>query len=208
MKNIIFTIISIIGYCAFSQTPVIDLFDHTGFRNVHEAYYKDTHNNFSPFLGTWMYQSEGTILTIKLKKIAQFYSMGRHIYMDYVVGEYKYVVNGVEVINTLSNFEQGVDNPYSYNLYGSIINTADNIPVCTSCAPFEKSLLLNFKDPSRAGILGLEGTLILRRLTFSGRNKLEVWLKQDGNIIHEEGATPAYTSFTVPWGTYVLTKVE
>lgn len=208
MKNILVFVLMFIGTVCSSQTPILPLFDYDGDPYVSGAYYKDTFNDFDNFTGTWQYTNAGTSLIIKLQKRIQYYSTIRKRYYDMVIGEYKYIENGIEKINTLNHLIQNYPDPFDYNLVGKLITTAGDYPICTNCSPNEKLLILNFTDPSRSEVLGLDGEIILRRVDSGSTQKLELILQQTGNLYIIDDVEPAYSSFNVPWGKYILTKVN
>lgn len=208
MKIKLIIINILMGVTLYGQSPIYPVFQNSTLRNVQGAWYKDINGDYNSYIGIWKYENNGVVFTLKLEKMLQYFDPEYLTYEDFVVGEYRYVVNNVEKINTLSNFNLGLTNPYRYNLFGSAINTAENFPECSSCQPFEKRLLMMFNDPSLTNIEGLSGQLIIRRLVNSTPPKIEVWLKQEGNIYYEAGSPQPVDAFTIPWGTYVLTKVE
>ena len=67
---------------------------------------------------------------------------------------------------------------------------------------------LAFKDPTRTEVEGLGGRIVLRRVDSGGVQKIELWLRQTGNITYVGNNLPPYDSFNLPWGKYVLTKVN
>lgn len=208
MKNII-TLIAVFWLSVLSSQIIKPLANGMEYGYIQGAYYKDINNDFEAFTGIWRYENNGAILEIKLQKMLNVFDPDFCMcYTDYMVGGYKYTVSGVEKINTISLLATPFDDPYEYSLAGHNINTADCYPICEDCLPLEKRVLLIFNDPLRTQVDGLDGQLVLRRIISGGSPKLEAWLIKEGNISYEEGTTPPYTSFTVPWGKYVLTKVE
>jgi hypothetical protein len=91
-------------------------------------YYKDVDNDFGPYVGTWKSEIGNTSLTIIFNKVIND-DFGNGDYFDLLVGEYKYVENGVTLVNSFPTLMQdgtdGVpnivhpDDPWLSNL-GSI----------------------------------------------------------------------------------------
>lgn len=205
MANMLkYIIILFVAFGCKAQT-IIPILSET-YEDPTGGYLKDTFNDFDNFTGTWQYNSGGTTLTITLKKKINFYNASDNFHEDIVYGEYQYVENGVEKINTLSALVSPFPDPYSHNIEGNIINTSTAFPICTTCPPDQKRLHLSFSDPTRANINGLTGEIILRRVDSGGQQKLELWLRSAGHITYNEANPPQYTDLNVPWGTYVLTK--
>lgn len=190
-----------------AQTQILPLFKPTD-RYVTGAYYKDTFNDFDNFTGTWKHTNGATSLTVKLQKVEQYYSATSDRYFDYVIGGYQYIENGVEKINTLHQLTDSNFSLYSYSILGNILNTAADNPACNICDPFQRRLILQFEDPTRAIITGLYGEIILRRVDSGGQQKIEMRLRQVGNITYIEGNPPQFESFNVPWGSYTLIKID
>ena len=112
MKKINFIVLMLFVISCKAQIPIKSIYDDT---DINGAYYKDTNNDFDKFVGTWKYTNGITSLTITLQKKAQyhkFHSNGDNYYLDVMVGEYKYIENGVEKINTLPFLSQNFDDPY------------------------------------------------------------------------------------------------
>ena len=84
------------------------------------VYYKDIDNDFNRFEGTWLLTNGTTTLTIILEKKVMSYIQNvmsnTNYYRDALVGEYRYVENGIEKINTLPNILVDYENPYDYNI--------------------------------------------------------------------------------------------
>jgi hypothetical protein len=205
MRNLLLLVLFGQIFIGRAQSPVLPLFDSLEYGETPNAYYKDTYNDFNNFVGTWMYTNGGTSFKIVLQKKTQTYSSVNNFYRDMLVGEYQYIENGIEKVNTLSQLSLNLINVHSYGIVGNIINTAQNYPVCTNCLLNQKRIILNFKDPTTVQN-GLSGEIILRRVDEGSFQKIEVWLRQTGNIMTIGDAPPAYTSFNVPWGKYILTK--
>ena len=100
-NNIILILITFLCFSCKAQTITI-----TG-NETHSStpiggHYKDTNSILNPYEGTWLYTNGTTSITVKLRKITNFYN-GK-CYQDMLVGEYQYIENGIEKINTLNQF--------------------------------------------------------------------------------------------------------
>src|SRR5690606_103459 len=124
-----------------AQSPIFPLDDWDyGQAN---SYYKDLNNKLNPFEGTWLYTNGNTSLKIILeKRLMQF---NGDYYIDLIVGEYRYVENGVEKINTLSDLS--LDLGEDHSIYGYFIReTCKYVPV-DDCVNGEIRLQLHINDP-------------------------------------------------------------
>jgi hypothetical protein len=205
MKTIIKLAILIMGFNSHAQSPVLPLFNNPDFGAIDDAYYKDLDNSFSQFLGTWEYVNGTTSLKIVFYKSTQYFNDFSSHYEDVVYGNYRYVENGVEMVNTLSNTDA---DPYGHAIVGNLIFQNSNVPICSECTLNQKRLNLMFNDPTRNEVEGLAGEIIVKRADVGNVQKITISLTQTGNIIFIEGNPPQYTSLSVPWGTYTLTKVN
>ncbi len=90
-----------------AQNPIVslDAYRHT---TPDGAYYKDLDNEFNKLEGSWTYTNGNTSLTIILQKKELIYV--NNDYRDILVGEYRYSINGVEIINTLPLLTNNPDN--------------------------------------------------------------------------------------------------
>lgn len=87
-------------------------------KSISGAYYKDINNLLDPYVGTWLYSNGADTLKIKLRKVTMTPSINNS-YKDLIVGEYQYVANGVEKINTLNNFNTDYPMQYAHNISGN-----------------------------------------------------------------------------------------
>lgn len=182
-----------------SQTPIIPIEIDGEWGDTKGAYYKDTNNYYSPFLGTWVYYDGITRLTLVLTKREMIHSnFNGGFYTDMVVGEYKYEVNGTVLINTINNI----------NNIGYRVNSISGInlikpfqyPPCTDCDVNEKRLNLVFKNINATY---LNSYIVIRKKVIAGVNYLEIHKFsrdsfQPGNEFTDE------EPIVVPGGTYLL----
>lgn len=88
----------------YAQTNEVDV--KSGFTKMDApsgTYIKDIYNTFTPFLGTWRYQSGNEIFTVKLEKVTKKYYPEYGTYRDYIKGNYSYTTDGgaTFVVNTI-----------------------------------------------------------------------------------------------------------
>jgi len=175
-------------------------------RNHSEVYYKDTFNDLDKLIGTWKFTTGSTSLTITLQKKVQqtvYNQDGTYYERDFIVGGYKYIENGVEKINTLPQLAISSD-VYEYYIVGSVIAGPDSV-YCLDCGPNDRIIILGFVDPARF-IEGYEPQMLFKRADSGGIQKLELDFRTISGGYEEEGVTPEYTEYSVPFGKYILIK--
>ncbi|MGV7108162.1 DUF6705 family protein, partial [Flavobacterium sp. U410] len=159
MKTIIYILSIFFTTICLSQNPIIDLLDDDG-SALSGAYYKDVNNLLDVFEGTFIYTNGNSQLTIQLVKKVQQYN-GSY-YEDLLIGEYRYIKNGLEIINTLSEINQNYSYQYKHKIAGNVIADNDYIRwVCSTCSPNEKRIMVTISD----SLSNRYGYLILRRMT-------------------------------------------
>mgnify|MGYP006999718644 CR=1 FL=1 len=206
MKNIM--IISTILITAFSckAQQVQPRYTPEGYARDN-IYYKDVDNDYNCFEGTWIYTNGNTSLTVTLqKKVMKLIQDDSHnFYIDAIIGEYKYIEDGIVIINTLSNLSQNHENPYKYNITGGTISKNQD-PLCSNCDPDDIKVICSFSDPER-DILGMEANFIMRHYTENGVEKIAVVFRGGGMIASDPERNPqGYTSYSLPFGEYALIK--
>ncbi|MCW4468036.1 hypothetical protein OGH69_03585 [Flavobacterium sp. MFBS3-15] len=172
-----------------------------------DVYYKDTFNDFDNYTGTWELVSGTASLRIIFEKKVAYHDSFSGNYSDLLIGEYRYIENGIKKVNTLPHLTNPPSNLIEHTIVGSIIINNDNFPVCNDCPPGQKRVILSFGDPSRDTIDGLYGALIIRRADEGGVQKIKIQLVQKGNVVIIDGIQ-SYRSFNLPWGEYTLTRVQ
>lgn len=165
MKELYKTLsILIMAISCNAQTPIISIEDNNGDR-IQNAYYKDISNVLNTFEGTYLLSNGTTSLKIVLQKKTM--SFDSWLYEDLLIGEYQYIENGVEKVNTLNNLNTTYTNQYgSINIYGNSI-IKHGLPGCNDCTINEKRLRLSFKD----AISGCWADLIINKtISYQFRN--------------------------------------
>lgn len=196
--KIICSIFILVSLLCKAQNPILSLTDNSNESLLNNAYYKDLDGVLNNYVGTWKYTNGSTSLTVVLKKKEQVYN--DEWYEDMLIGEYKYVENGIELINTL-NLIDSLTDYYNHNITGnSIIGKGQFIP-CNSCTPFEKRVLLFFHDPLRDY---LSNMVSIRFFTENNIQKIEIQIGASSGAAIIDDSLPFETN--VPYGNYVLEK--
>lgn len=201
MKTIVLFLLIVSGGYASAQ-QIEPLYDNPSYakRNV---YYKDLYNDLDTFVGTWMYTNGNTSLTITLQK--KIRASRRNFFEDMLIGGYKYVVNGTTVVNTLPLLNNNYTNPIYYSLHGSCI-LGQNSLGCIGCGPETRRLYLSFDEPNR-DILMMGPRMIFERVDEGGVQKVKVVFKTTMTGSREDpNHEPEFSDYSVPFGTYVLTR--
>lgn len=197
MKKIILILIIASTLSCKAQSPIIALGDYQT-EIINGSYQKDVNNYLNPYEGTWKYQSGNTSFTISLRKITQYYN-GSY-YRDDLIGDYKYIENGIEIANYLPEFNN--TNDAKHVLKGNMLINKNRFPRCPECDTNEPRFKLTFYDTERKY---LSSEIAVRQFTENGIEKMKVWLYQTGII----GPLPNENSPQqprVPYGEYTLIK--
>ena len=165
MKNIfILVVISFITHNISAQI-IVDLDDDSKKSFAPGYYYKDFNNYFDPYIGTWKYVNEQTEMTVTLKKIIKN-DEGKY-YSDILVGDMRYVKNGIVQFDNLSRITGGPQtNPKVHDLYGTYFLKPNHFPKCPECPANERRINMIFygSDNNDQG-----GGIVLQRITTSGQ---------------------------------------
>lgn len=192
-----FLFISILS-CKAQQTVSLDDGDPSF---PEGTYYKDLNNDLDKFVGVWKYQQANTLLTLVLQKKEHVLNPTFSIYEDLIIGEYKYEVNGQEILNYLPRLQDSSVTGDFHYISGNIILHSTDIPKCLECHPFERRIRVNFRDPEREYI---PTAMILRHQIINGVEQLTANLMGIGLIVVTEDGLPEDTR--VPAGQYILIK--
>lgn len=170
------------------------------------GYYKDAFNLLNPYIGTWKYQNTNTntTLIIKLRKVINT-DIG-NINADLLVGEYQYIKNGVELINTLNNFNTDFSNQLNHEIYSrAAIKTSKAIlPNCTECDEEIPCIQFIYSDPHKE----VTGSILIG--IYNSSNTIKAYFESDGIkytetdpndidsiVMQQVGHTIPNTSFTL-----------
>lgn len=199
MKNLTFIISLFTILISNAQTPIINIGD-SRFNQPDGYYMKDINNQLNPFQGTYVYTNGTTSFKIVLTKKIQQYN-GRY-YEDLIIGEYQYIKNGVEQVNTLNLINTVYSNQTRHNIAGnSIVDNNFRYWKCPTCAPNEKRLKCSIVDEFSKRY----GSLIMRRTIEAGVEVMKINISHISRAILVEGQ-PAPPEFSLPIGELTLIK--
>jgi hypothetical protein len=193
-------IIAILFVLNLSKTNaqiIKDISELIGFDNIQGAYYKDTQNKLNNYLGTFVYTNGTTSLKFVFKKVLHknktFYTE------DVIAGEYQYVVNGVEKVNTLNRFDlYTADEVWKHSIQGNNIYGAQTY--CNDCAPNEEHFYTYlFDDVAKAG-----ATFDVKKTTQNGKEAIRVLI--GWSMREQKDTDPTLPNPSLPGGYYVLVK--
>jgi hypothetical protein len=106
MKNIILILTIIATLSCKAQSPIISMVDYENDDDIElteNCYLKDVENKLLPFVGTWQWTNGTNTFTVVIERLEMVFEPHTNTYSDYLIGKYKYVENGIEIINNLSN---------------------------------------------------------------------------------------------------------
>jgi len=201
MKPYIIIIITLFAFFSCkAQSPIVPLDTR-----IHEtpdgSYLKDLNNELNKFVGTWKYENGNTSFTIIFQKKVQVYN--DEWYEDMLIGEYKYVDNGVEIVNLLDRLNNPIlNNPsnyYEFNITGNTILKKGQKPSCEECDISERRILMFFDDPERKY---LSHKLAIRYINENVTEKIEAILITEGSSVLPYENAPQEAR--VPDGTYTF----
>lgn len=196
MKNIILflTIILFNSEC-IAQPTLLDISDKGGFEYVPGGYYADQHNLLAPFVGEYLGTSANKTLRIVLQKKTS--SMNGLYTEDLIIGEYQYILNGQEKINTLDRLTLNYANKIKHSINGSSVMQGQVLG-CSECGTNEKWLYLGIVDRNADNV----GTIGIRKVIVGGQEAIKVsirWyitaLQQDFPFIPPTIPADDYTLF-------------
>lgn len=205
MKNYIYILTLIITTVSCkAQNPIIPLFNGSDLYKTNNAYYKDTDNDLGKLEGIWKYQSGNTSIEIKLQKINQRQRQkpnnGITFYKDMLIGEYLYIENGSEIINTFPNLTNSSFNGENHNILGSRIVDWAKRPRCNECNPNIRRVNLSFNDPGRDYI---DARIVIKHFEEGGVEKIRATIIDGYKVLPYDGAPVV---MRIPFGEYILVK--
>jgi len=165
------------------------------------TYFKDINNVFNSFTGTWKFVHSNNEITITLLKKNQV-KVHDSTWADMLIGEIKYIKEGVEIINTLNNIGLGSSSDNKNFLEGDFIVTDPYFLKCNDCTVNEKRVYLNFIDSSYSN---QGGFMVFKKTTENGFDALKTYIENVVPKSQKENTPPLPTS-TLPWGWFILIK--
>jgi hypothetical protein len=199
------------------KAQVLDKFDpNVVDGQINGAYYKDVNGFRDQFVGTWLFSNGNTSFKVVFQKRDNLFNDSGRItfHEDILVGEYQYIENGVEKVNTLSNINTNYGSDYNFVINKHLLigdmylRRANSQPKCLECLPNERRMVFNLAEPNYNG-LGISAPhLVVRKFTENGVNKIKVWFYNESqiSIVDDNGNETTAPPFKLPYGEYILTK--
>lgn len=201
MKNLLLLIsLFVFSTNSIAQNTNIYPIEGRDWKRIAGAYYKDTNNVFNDYEGTWLYTNGTITYRIKLKKL--IYSAILNYHEDVLVGEYQYIDNGVELVNTLSNINSTSNYQYDYEIWGSMIYTTPFWLNCTDCAPDEKRVGVGFGDLNY-NTTKLDGRMTLKKTTVGGQEAIKAYIGYPGPMMLRDGDPIPVPTIPSGWYTFI-----
>jgi hypothetical protein len=202
MKTIFTFIISII-YLSLSAQEIESLYDGPTYAESNK-YYKDLYNDLDRFVGTWLFTNGNTSLTITLQKKVRM--QDGNFFEDVLVGGYKYVVNGLTVVNTLPLLSNNYSQQQKYTLFGNTIIGPSSI-LCINCTPTTRRVSLSFWEPDR-DVWNMNPMMEFERADEGTIQKLSLVFYNSGTATANSlnGSEPEFHTHSIPIGNYTLTR--
>jgi len=211
LKQVFITYIILLLVLSCKAQNIVPIYNVNGVELPEdEAYLKDVDNDYNPYVGTWKWESGNNSLTIIFNKVEQ-YTSSVGDYSDLLVGEYQYIENSVELVNTfpliepigIPNIVNQEDAMRNNNIVSYSITTNDiGFPPCPECAPNTRFIILSIKEPTKPG---LWGGIVMARFVESGVEKIRAKITMRFN----ENASINYSGpeiITIPVGVYTFIK--
>jgi hypothetical protein len=205
MKPIIILISLLVAFSCKAQNIIEPIYKSQNYGSDN-VYYKDIGNDYNTFEGTWVYTNGNTSLTIVLEKktMKHIQDAFSNYYEDALIGEYQYIEDGIEQINTLSNLTTDYDDPYKYNIHGGTISKFGD-PHCYNCEPNNKKVFCTYNEPNCDIDIG-SNNMVFRYFTENGVEKIQCVFKSAQEIPSLSDETSNCTGFKLPFGEYILIK--
>ena len=189
MKNTTIILILCVLNCK-AQSSIYSL-DSLGWENTKNGYYKDVNNVMNGFEGTWLYTNGNTSLKIALVKSVKFYN--GDYYEDLLIGGYKYIENGVEKVNTLSDADKPALGD-SASIEGNSIHDKCKYLYVDDCVDSEKYMVIYIDDPNSDKHYG---HLTLHKRTINGRAALKI--KINMTYAGDDPKNGVFPPPSIPW---------
>ncbi len=192
----------LISFSCKAQQHVVGIYSNEDFKTNSNYYLKDLDNDFDKFLGTWKWEDGNTSLTFTLNKEIKYQLDATSMYKDMLVGEYRYVENGVEKANTLNRLDDISITGYSHKISGYSIISKISRPKCDDCSIDERRVRLFIGHQT---VEDVDSNLVLRYVNENGVEKLEIRIFGGGPIMVQPDRTDP-VELDIPLGEYTLIK--
>jgi len=204
MKNlyVVFILLLIPLWSCKAQTIVPYDSDQDVFSPNSGAYYKDTNNEFNKYEGEWKWENALTNseITFIFKKEVALDAGEDNFTYDLLVGEYRYVENGQEIVNTLSDIDAPNITGDLHNISGMLITKKYARPICNECTDDERrvSLIISHDEYDY-----IEAWLLLRYFVENGVEKIKVIISDGASVTTDPNAPE---DIDIPLGEYIMVK--
>jgi hypothetical protein len=194
MKKLIKTILFLSLISCSAQTPILNIAEDNG-NQINGAYYKDINNLLDPFTGTYIYTNGNESFKIVLQKKTMS-SVNNIYFEDLIIGEYQYIKDGIEIVNSLPKLNQVFINQSLHNISGNLILIGNEL--CEECSANEMHLHGTIKDENTNNYASLR----IRKISINGEQAIKIYYYWNYNS-HVEG-TPLSPQPSFPGGEFVL----
>ncbi|MDY0933352.1 DUF6705 family protein [Chryseobacterium sp. CFBP8996] len=201
MKNIFFLFILIFSAELKSQSVTIDI-EEPGLGKPNGYYQKDFNNLLNPFEGTYIYTNGTSTFKIVLQKMIK-QPVDSH-YEDLIIGEYQYMENGIEKVNTLSNLNIMYSDQYlKHNIAGNgILWNNSRLWKCPQCEPNEKRADLMITDK----LTNRYANILMRRTVINGQQVMQVKIYNVNTVSYNVDTESPPADFSLPLGEFIMIK--
>jgi hypothetical protein len=211
MKNTIIILFITTFFACKAQVPTVSLHRPSIGSSENGYYYKDFNNYLNVFEGTWLYTNGNTSFTIVLqKKLMGHLSLPTFnisYYTDAIIGEYKYIENGIEKINTLQNINTNFSSPDNYNIRMNNISIYSDEIGCENCQPGNIYLKGSYSEPNCDS--WMNPLLSMRYFVENGVEKIDLHFNPGERIGSDMyGNPPPCDEYALPFGEYILIKQD
>lgn len=167
-------------------------------------YYKDIDNKLNPYVGTWLYTDGTMSLKIKLEKREHYLmeTTSKSYYMDMLVGEFEYAVNGTVIVNRIPLLSNTTIDNFDYSITSFDIMRFNVMPHFPEASPLIRHLRASYTDPNVPyvdfySVLGVNNEIENEKLVFFFKRTIFIDRPYEGAPID-----PIF-----PTGKYVLNKL-
>ena len=164
------------------------------------AYLKDLDGDYDRFIGNWLWTNNNDTLMLSFQKIEMSIRPTMRYYSDYLIGEYRYVENGVEIVNTLPvNYDES---PLNNNYMSIGITTRNHPDICPECNLNPRYILGYIDDPNQPD---LDSKMFMVYFVENGVEKIKIKVYKSIGITLTEDPNPT-GQIAIPRGIYTLVK--
>ncbi len=194
-------LITIASFLSCKAQTIVPLYGSDDFDDNSNFYLKDVHDNFNKFEGRWKYTENNISFTLLFKKELKV-PTSSGLFVDYLLGEYQYVENGVEKVNTLNLIDSSSIQYYEHLITGSSLVDKNARPACDTCSINDRGVRLTIRHPDLNDVYS---EMIVRHFTDNGVEKIRATLLGGGpGLIAPDRTDPV--TIDIPDGEYILIK--